>query len=286
MTVITAAKIGDYDKDGFSNWIPGGYRLVLTSEEVKYLKKNRSYYIVPKGYFELNWSEFRNDVNGVFKQTAKLCDGLICPHFSEMETIFLSDLDGDCLSDTMECGASGQNSDYDGNQDHHPDKDQAHVASFLTSNMQDYLTIASNQNTKLFDVKATEIPTESPKRANFPLGFFEFSIKDVGIGGATTVILYPPPGISKFSTYYKYGPEKGTPQPHWYTFNYDEETKTGAELNPKDNSSIVQPDGTIILHFKDGVRGDDDVLENGIIIDAGGPSFFVPLNVYLPIILK
>ena len=62
------------------------------------------------------------------------------------------------------------------------------------------------------------------------------------------------------STYYKYGPTPDNPTPHWYEFTYDDET--GAEIN-----------GNIItLYFVDGLRGDDDIMPNGTIVEPGGPG--------------
>ena len=93
-----------------------------------------------------------------------------------------------------------------------------------------------------------------------PLGFFEFTLPDVGIGGATTVELFVSDG-SSFNSYYKYGPTPDNPTDHWYEFLYDGET--GAEIDGN----------TITLHFVDGKRGDDDLDgTNGIIVDPGGPA--------------
>jgi hypothetical protein len=61
-------------------------------------------------------------------------------------------------------------------------------------------------------------------------------------------------------TYYKYAKTSDNPEPHWYEFLYDEET--GADIKSD----------RIILHFVDGARGDEDLAENGIIKDIGGPA--------------
>ena len=68
------------------------------------------------------------------------------------------------------------------------------------------------------------------------------------------------PSEITFNTYSKYGPIPGDPFDHWYEFIFD--GQTGAKLN-KNN---------ITLHFIDGKRGDDDLTENGIIADIGGPG--------------
>ena len=82
-------------------------------------------------------------------------------------------------------------------------------------------------------------------------------------GGATTLILYLPPGAN-INTYWKYGPTPTNANPHWYEFMYESSTQTGAEINGNN----------ITLYFIDGQRGDDDITANGIIIDQGGPGTY------------
>lgn len=62
--------------------------------------------------------------------------------------------------------------------------------------------------------------------------------------------------------------------PHWYEFMYD--GQTGA----------VIAGNVITLHFVDGLRGDDDLKADGIIIDQGGPGIKEEHRLYLPLILK
>jgi hypothetical protein len=50
---------------------------------------------------------------------------------------------------------------------------------------------------------------------------------------------------------------------------------TGAEIIPGENK--------IILHLTDGMLGDDDWTENGVIIDPGGPALFAVAPVALKI---
>ena len=73
------------------------------------------------------------------------------------------------------------------------------------------------------------------------------------------MILHFPVGTT-FDTYYKYGPTPGNDIDHWYEFIYN--GQTGAEFN-----------GNIItIHLVDGLSGDDDLMNNGMIIDVGGPG--------------
>ncbi len=65
---------------------------------------------------------------------------------------------------------------------------------------------------------------------------------------------------STFDAYYKYGQTTGNTTDHWYEFLFD--GTTGAEINAN----------IITLHFQDGQLGDDDLVEDGFIIDVGGPA--------------
>lgn len=63
-------------------------------------------------------------------------------------------------------------------------------------------------------------------------------------------------------TYYKYGPTSDNLADHWYEFLWDATTQTGAEILSD----------RIILHFVDGLRGDDDLTVNGQIVEPGAPG--------------
>lgn len=66
-------------------------------------------------------------------------------------------------------------------------------------------------------------------------------------------------GVSGFNTFYKYGPTSRNPTPHYCRFLFD--GRTGAEFL----------DDRIVIHLRDGERGDDDLTANGIIVDPGAP---------------
>ena len=101
-------------------------------------------------------------------------------------------------------------------------------------------------------------------RVTLPYDFFNFTINGVGPGGAATLTLYLPVGTDP-TTYWKYGATPADANPYWYEFMYETATETGAEI-----------DGNIItLHFIDGNRGDDILLQDGRIIDQGGPGVSV-----------
>ena len=71
-------------------------------------------------------------------------------------------------------------------------------------------------------------------------------------------------GQSLPNSYWKYGPTPDNATPHWYDFEFDAESRTGAQIDGN----------TITLHFVDGARGDDDLTANGQIKDPGAPTIY------------
>jgi hypothetical protein len=171
-----------------------------------------------------------------------------------------ADEDKDGISDTREKGADGNNSTFDGNGDAIPDWEQSNVASFLTYDGQNYVTLVVPSGKELSELIVTDnpSPSDTPEDAVFPFGFFDFSIDGLVPGAAVTVtlILHNAATVEK---YYKYGLTPDDPGPHWYEFSYD--GQTGAEINGN----------VITLHFVDGLRGDEDITVNGSIKEPGGP---------------
>ncbi|MDX2414811.1 MAG: FlgD immunoglobulin-like domain containing protein [Bacteroidales bacterium] len=171
-----------------------------------------------------------------------------------------TDVDMDGISDTREKGPDGNENNYDGNADGLPDHNQASVASFHTFDGQDYVSLVVPEDAELSQVIVSDnpSPTDSPEDAEFPFGFFDFSIDGLDLGEAITVTLYLHGGEA-VQTYYKYGYTPDNHQLHWYEFMYD--GVTGAEINGD----------VITLHFVDGLRGDEDITVNGSIKEPGGP---------------
>jgi hypothetical protein len=169
--------------------------------------------------------------------------------------------DNDGLPDGEEQGPDGNDPDYDGNDDGIADSLQDNVASFHTYGNQGYVTLESQPGTSISNCTAKDNPskTNAPSNVEFSYGFFEFAITGVGNGATTIVALHFPVGTT-FGTYYKYGRTSLNPINHWYEFLYD--GQTGAEINGN----------VITLHFVDGMRGDDDLTANGIIVDVGAPG--------------
>ena len=172
--------------------------------------------------------------------------------------VFLADHDNDGVSNKEENAGP---SNGDGNNDGILDSLQSNVSCFMDGNATDYVTLETPSGTSIKNCKAVIEPPNNnyPSDVDFAYGFFSFTVEDIGIGGSTSVTFYFPSDVT-FNTYFKYGPTPDAPFDHWYEFIFD--GQTGAEIN-KNN---------ITLHFVDGKRGDDDLTENGIIVDLGGPD--------------
>lgn len=168
------------------------------------------------------------------------------------------DCDSDGLDETVE-GAAPGNGDGDG--DGVPDAEQPHVASLPNAVDGRYITLASVPGSSLVQVASIPIPSpgDTPTNAEFPLDFVAFEIHDLVPGEDTVLTLHLPENVP-LSTYFKYGPTPDDPLPHWYEFLFD--GSTGARLL----------EDRVELHFIDGERGDDDLLADGRIIDAGAPG--------------
>ena len=166
------------------------------------------------------------------------------------------DNDADGISDAEEDG--GPNAG-DGNSDDVNDSDQPNVASFHTQDGTNYVTLVSAPGT-LSSCRAVSPPSGCPTEITFPYGFIGFTVNDAGVPpDETTVTLYLPAGTNP-STYWKHGRTPANQTDHWYEFLYDGET--GAEIN----------ENVTTLHFIDSKRGDDILMQDGMIVDQGGPG--------------
>jgi hypothetical protein len=149
--------------------------------------------------------------------------------------------------------------DGDGNSDGVLDSLQAHVASLPNAVTGTYLTLAGPPGTRLEDVTALPSPAPAPAGIEFGLGFVRYRLTNVSPGAAVTVTLYVHQSLP-LNAYYRYGPESKVPADHWYPFVFA--GGTGAEILAD----------RIVLHLVDGLRGDDDLTANGIIVDPGAPG--------------
>lgn len=165
------------------------------------------------------------------------------------------DVDTDGVSDAIENGAPNNG---DGNNDGIPDRRQANVVSLRDTASGQYLTLVTLAGTQLVDIRIAENPSpgDVPPGATFPLGFLSFMMQGVAPGAATTLTILAPSGV-EVNTYLKYGRTPDIPFNHWYRFVFD--NTTGVEVKSD----------SVVLHFVDGQRGDDDISANGMIVDIG-----------------
>jgi len=172
--------------------------------------------------------------------------------------VFLADYDNDGVSDKEENAGP---SNGDGNNDGILDSLQSNVSCLAIDNTTDYVVLETPPGTSIKNCKAVIEPPDNnfPSDIDFSYGFFSFTVAGIRIGGSTSVTFYFP-SETAFNTYSKYGPTQDDPFDHWYEFIFD--GQTGAKINKN----------KITLHFVDGKRGDDDLTDNGIIVDIGGPG--------------
>lgn len=183
------------------------------------------------------------------------------------------DIDTDGVAASVEDSAPNSG---DGNLDGIADSIQSNVSSFLSLN-NSYITLLTYSGGALRSITVLDNSAFAPvpENINFPLGIFDFETELPFAGVAVDVGLILPAGVIP-QTYYMYGPTPDDINPHWYEFMYDESTETGAIIfgdvsftSPVDGSQIKR--SVIRLNFKDGARGDADLLANGVVAVSGSP---------------
>ena len=187
----------------------------------------------------------------------------------------LVDIDTDGIAAAIEL--AGPNSG-DSNLDGITDDVQNNVATYQTPDGK-FISLLSDNSTLLGELTSIEnlrVAYDYSSEmindtVNLNYGLQAFTIQ-TPTGDGVKVGIYLPAG-SAANNYYKFGPTPDDSTPHWYDFNYDPNTLTGAQFIG--NSIIETPYGTIqrsvvILHFVDGDRGDDDLTFDGKISQAKG----------------
>ncbi|GAB4088472.1 hypothetical protein GCM10028785_11410 [Hydrogenophaga soli] len=113
-------------------------------------------------------------------------------------------------------------------------------------------------------------PTSQPAGYSFPHGLLDFTLTGGASGSTATLVLTYPSALPAGTVYWKYGPSPAgydcanapaCAEPHWYRMPASQAVVSG---------------NTVTLTITDGGVGDDDLLANGTIVDAGGPG--VPLG--------
>lgn len=101
-------------------------------------------------------------------------------------------------------------------------------------------------------------PTSRPPEwLGFPHGMFAFRTTPYCTPGGTITLQLTFPSLPPSAGFWKFGPTAGMPA-HWYLF------------------PSIMAGNTVTLTITDGQAGDDDLLPNGQIIDAAGPTINLP----------
>ncbi|OQW99449.1 MAG: hypothetical protein BWK80_62950, partial [Desulfobacteraceae bacterium IS3] len=164
------------------------------------------------------------------------------------------DSDNDGISDAVESG--------DINKDGIPDKLQNHVAVVQEmSGGKAQITGFEADGTSVTVSSAHAEYNETDQKLKYgfnldPKTSGSRDRREFTAGSTTLVTIWLPEGV-KAAGYSAYGPTADNATPHWYGFLYD--GTTGAEIQ----------EGKIILHLKDGARGDNDLTANGKIVHEG-----------------
>jgi hypothetical protein len=144
--------------------------------------------------------------------------------------------------------------DGDGNNDGVQDSKQSQVATLLES-ATGTLTTFDAPGAKLVGV-SNYIPQDLAEAVFVPQGLYRFEVHNTTVGGIQKVDVYLD-NETDFSAWMKLDPKSG----EMYEFHFDGET------------GAVKTAFGFSLYLKDGGRGDDDGLANGIIVDPSGPAY-------------
>lgn len=158
------------------------------------------------------------------------------------------DSDSDGVSDAEE--KHGDNA-FDGNGDGIADFIQNKVASFFAKDSTALVTMEIQGSGSFKSVKAVNSPDENnqPQDVDFLLNSINFKIINLTAGETTKVKIFSSANLLILDIY-KYGVTLNVNKNHWYKYN-----------------NIEIENGYIIVTLKDGANGDDDLLENGTIVD-------------------
>lgn len=132
-----------------------------------------------------------------------------------------------------------------------------------------YFTSDAGTIEDLIALNESDMPEENPD-IDFPHGLFKFNITGVNPGQIVNVTIAFPQDIPPTAQYWICGPNGSidNPQPlRWYEIL----------MNSNDG------DGVIAITKQDGGIGDEDGVENGIIVDDGGPGIAtLPIAAQVP----
>ena len=180
----------------------------------------------------------------------------------------------------------------DGNFDGVIDGNQSNVTSFKSDNNQN-VTLVTDSFVEFSKVTidAVTMTNLSLENVNFEFGSLSFEAKNNVSTGVFNIGFILPVGTN-MDAVYLYGQTVDDTKEHWYRFDFD--GKTGArpsaagQFTTQDGSTVERE--IVLLSFKDGGRGDNDMMENGKIevfsaISISPPKSSGSLHILLMLIM-
>ena len=170
-----------------------------------------------------------------------------------------TDIDGDGLLNTAEDPVPGANGGTgDGNGDGIDDSQQANVASVTTvgngTSDQKWGTLAVADGLVISDISNSGV-SGLPRNAKMPVGQFDFTIKNVEVGGTVNIDLFVDSSLNT-NGYYK---------------------QVGSSWVNIGSVSTVGSKTKISFSITDGGQYDADGIANGVIVDPGGAVVLTPI---------
>jgi hypothetical protein len=161
-----------------------------------------------------------------------------------------SDTDGDGVSDHEEKGQVGTDSHFDGNNDGIADYQQATVASMYAATGATYMTFEIIDNGTFASISSIADPSlgqGSFDGIDFRLGHLDFDIAGLATKESTSIKIHYAHSITP-SKFYQYGKTADNLTAHWYEY-----------------TDINVERGSMTITLTDGMAGDGDVAENGLV---------------------
>lgn len=187
------------------------------------------------------------------------------------ETVFSTVVEGMAVADGDLDGVSSSEEDAapggDGNGDGTADSTQSAVVSLRRATDSGYLTLeAVGAGCNRLSGTTAVLPAPPPEGEELPYGAVSFVLECAD--GVVALFLHEAGAMSDIRVL-RYGPTPDDPADHWYEFSYD--GRTGAEV----------AGDLILLHLKDGERGDDALAADGLVVV--GQLAFVPRS-HVPVV--
>ncbi|MCA9515735.1 MAG: hypothetical protein KC635_12385, partial [Myxococcales bacterium] len=192
--------------------------------------------------------------NTLVAEIARVGDDTDASNDRDVATLVIQgpDSDGDGVPDAQE--DQGPNGG-DANGDGVPDGSQGNVTSVAIPKYGPF--IAESAAGTLLQLTAATTSVPLPESVTGPIGTFTFKVFGVTPGGLTTIRFTFPSGVPAGSWWKLVGAQ-------WSEFTWD--GTTGAR--------VVSPQ-VLELVIRDGGRGDEDGVANGVVVDPGAPTLLV-----------